>query len=76
MRLMEFNQIYATMYSYQFILPKETNYFAGLVLHCSLSRASAMEILQSCTKPSICRLDLGFAYKLLGIEAIFSLLFR
>ena len=34
-------------------------YIDSLVLDNSIYNASAMEILQSCTKPSICAIELG-----------------
>ena len=35
------------------LVPQWQNYIDGLVQHCSNSSALAMELLQSCTKPSI-----------------------
>ena len=37
--------------------------FDGLVQDCSISIANALEILQSCTKPSISVLDFQFMEK-------------
>ena len=37
-------------------------YAAGLVHNCSNSSALAMELLQSCTKPSICPIQFVYAF--------------
>ena len=65
-----------------FPLSPEREYIDGLVQDCSISSALAMEILQSCTKPSICRIyqqvcerETQFKYRSNEIMFLFTNLF-
>ena len=51
------------------------NYIDGLVIDCSISIADALEILQSCTKPSICWwVDAEIKLKYISNRSIYILL--